>query len=80
MWDFWDASPNAPPKTRPVEGDSGTAAAPDLQVLAWQGGHPVWPEILLNRFPEGTSEADALLKKKEEFLCKFPCMPKASSS
>ena len=81
VWNFWDSSPHAPPKTRPQEGDAGSAnSVPDLQVLAFQGGHPVWPEVLLNRFPEGTTEHGALVKKQEEFLSKFPRAPEASSS
>lgn len=80
VWNFWDESTEAPPKTRPQEGDAPDSnAAPDLQVLAWQRGHPIWPEVLWDRFPDGSTEQASLKVKHGEFLSKFPSRPESAA-
>lgn len=69
VYRHWDNSPDAPPKKR--VSDNQVAEAPSLQILAWQDG-PLWPDILLSRFPEGTCEAAEMLKQKEKFDVLYP--------
>lgn len=80
VYEFWDGSPHAPPKQRPQDADGGLNQPPELQVLAFQNGHPVWPEVLNDRFPEGTSERKALTEKRDEFLSKFPVTPESRTT
>ncbi|CAK9050867.1 unnamed protein product [Durusdinium trenchii] len=69
VYRHWDNSQDAPPKKR--VSDNQVAEAPSLQILAWQDG-PLWPDILLSRFPEGTCEAAEMLKQKEKFDVLYP--------
>lgn len=46
-----------------------------LQVLAFQDGKPLFPEIILTRFPEGTTEHAAIDEKFKQFKAKFPDQP-----
>ena len=71
VYQKWDGMAGAPPKSRPPDEDVATKT-PDLQVLAFQNGSPVWPQPLSARFKEGTEEHQALLKKKCEFDQAFP--------
>ena len=71
VYQGWDAMAGSPPQSRPLE-ENETQSAPSLQIIAWQNGAPYWPDFLNSKFAEGSDEALALLKKKEEFLQKFP--------
>ncbi|CAK9093865.1 FO synthase subunit 1, partial [Durusdinium trenchii] len=71
VYQKWDGMAGAPPKSRPPDEEVATKT-PDLQVLAFQNGSPVWPQPLSARFKEGTEEHQALLKKKCEFDQAFP--------
>lgn len=66
--------PGSPPQSRPLE-ENEAQSAPSLQIIAWQNGAPHWPDFLDTKFPEGSSEAEALSRKKQEFLQKFPAQP-----
>ena len=68
----WDASAEAPPKQRPDSDVSSDRAAPNLQILAWQNGQPVFPEPLMNRFGEETVEFQEVKKLQSKFLELFP--------
>eukprot|EP00438_Fugacium_kawagutii_P007288 Skav235682 [mRNA] locus=scaffold280:19379:22054:+ [translate_table: standard] len=81
VWNHWDSSSNAPPKVRPREGSDGdeAALAPQLSVLAWRRGRPLWPDPLTFKFPEGTTEHSQMMSKREEFLNMFPAASESSS-
>ncbi|CAL1145066.1 unnamed protein product [Cladocopium goreaui] len=68
----WDSSAEAPPKQRPDSDVSSDRAAPNLQILAWQNGQPVFPEPLMNRFGEETVEFQEVKKLQSRFLDMFP--------
>lgn len=70
IYKSWDVSKESPPKQRPGS-DAAEQAAPDLQILAWNG-RPVFPECVASRFEEGTLEFDEVAKLKKEFLEMFP--------
>ncbi|CAK9054749.1 FO synthase subunit 1 [Durusdinium trenchii] len=70
IYKSWDVSKESPPKQRPGS-DAAEQAAPDLQILAWNG-RPVFPECVASRFAEGTLEFDEVAKLKKEFLEMFP--------
>ena len=67
----WDQSKDAPPPTRPKT-EAEQASAPELGALAWQDDHAIFPEILLERFPEGTDEHEKIQAKQVEFDAQFP--------
>ena len=77
VWEHWDSSTMAPPKTRPRE--DAAAAAPSLQLLAFQDGRPVFPEVLRSRFPVGTAEHAEVETMFEKFKEKFPQQPRPSA-
>lgn len=77
VWNFWDNSPQAPPKTRAQDGSAQTAP-PQLQILAWQRGRPIWPEILLSKFPENTDQHAVLESKRVQFAAKFGSAPETT--
>ena len=76
VWEHWDSSTVAPPKTRPRE--DAAVAAPSLQLLAFQDGRPVFPEVLRGRFPVGTAEHAEVETMFEKFKDKFPQQPRPS--
>eukprot|EP00438_Fugacium_kawagutii_P036030 Skav221500 [mRNA] locus=scaffold2743:56038:61361:- [translate_table: standard] len=70
IYKSWDESPSSPPKQRPETEQA--LAAPNLQILAWQGGKPYFPSPLTSKFEQGTSEHGEIQKLKETFLQLFP--------
>ena len=68
----WDDMPGAPPKSRPEEDGTAGPATPELQLLAWQHGKPVWPQPLSSRFSPDTDEHATIMKMKAEFEKDFP--------
>lgn len=70
----WDEDTNlSPPKTRPLRESSAAAAAvPSLDILAWANDRPVFPAVLLTKFPEGTAEHARMLELKKDFDEKYP--------
>ena len=68
----WDSSTEAPPKQRPDSDASSNQIAPNLQILAWQKGQPVFPEPLVRRFEEDTMEFQEVKKLQSRFLELFP--------
>ena len=72
VWAFWDQSTHAPPKTRPASPADERRSTPNLEILAWEDGRPVWPVILDTRFPEGTEECHKIMEQKKAFLEKYP--------
>ena len=69
----WDSSAEAPPKQRPdSDAASSVQVAPNLQILAWQNGQPVFPEPLVKRFEEDTAEFQEVKKLQIRFLELFP--------
>ena len=71
IYRHWDLSSTSPPRQRP-ETEAAAEEVPDLQILAWQSGHPVFPEQISGRFEESTPEFHAVKKIKDEFLELFP--------
>ena len=74
-YETWDASEEAPPRTRPAaaaDSQSGSAQVPSLQVLAFNTSlnKPVWPEVLSQRFADGP-ELAALKTLKAKFEMEF---------
>ncbi|CAL1141851.1 unnamed protein product [Cladocopium goreaui] len=74
-YEKWDASEEAPPRTRPAaaaDSQSGSAQVPSLQVLAFNTSlnKPVWPEVLSQRFADGP-ELAALKTLKAKFEMEF---------
>ena len=67
----WDTSTEAPPNQRPHSG-AAQSAPPDLQILAWQNGKPVFPEPLVRRFDEATPEFQDIKSWRQKFLQLFP--------
>lgn len=68
MYNFWDQSDAAPPKSRPVE----TVADPDLVLLSWSNGQPAFPEQLLSKFSEGSAGHKSIHDMQKELLTMFP--------
>ncbi|CAK9054943.1 FO synthase subunit 1 [Durusdinium trenchii] len=68
VYSHWDASKDAPAKTRPQE----AVADPELTLLTWSNGHPLFPASVLEKYATGTSANDEILKLKQEFLAAFP--------
>ena len=79
VWDFWDLSPLAPVKTRPRE-ESSSRPLPALQVLAFQDGQPIFPDVIRNRFPQGTAEHGEIEVFFEKFAKKFPPAPQRAAA
>lgn len=71
VYKHWDTSPAAPPKNRPAE-ESVAETQPNLQLLAWVNGSPVWPAALTTRFVQGSEEHRLMSEKQLEFEKAFP--------
>lgn len=67
----WDGMPGSPPAARPPDENEGVKA-PELSVLAWENGCPLWPSTLSTRFEESTPEHAKILAVKKEFDEAFP--------
>lgn len=67
----WDCMAGSPPAARPPDEDE-VVRVPDLSVLAWEGGCPLWPSTLSNRFEESTPEHAKVLAMKKEFDEAYP--------
>ena len=72
-YNHWDGSVEAPPQTR--QRGEVEASKPSLAVLAWQDSTPVFPDVLLERFPLGCEERKTIEQKREEFETSFPKPP-----
>ena len=76
IYGWWDESESAPPKRRPQDETQALPRMEDvagqLQLLAFHEGRPRWPETLLAKFPEGTTEREHLLEMKSNFEAKYP--------
>ncbi|CAK9043568.1 FO synthase subunit 1 [Durusdinium trenchii] len=68
VYEFWDASDSAPPKSRATE----PVQEPTLELLGWANGGPVFPDQLLQKFAEGSTAAAEILAMKKELLTEFP--------
>ena len=79
VYKHWDQSSVSPPKNRPPE-ESVAETQPNLQILAWANGSPVWPAALNTRFVQGSEEQRLILQKHEEFERAFPTAPIASNN
>jgi len=62
VYQSWDGSASAPPKTRPRE----ATQEPRLGTILWQDGRPVFPTTLLTKFAEDSDHRAELLKLKEK--------------
>ena len=72
-YNAWDADSSlSPPKTRPGREESAEVAGPELQLLAWSDGLPLFPAALLTRFPSETPEMAKIEELKQAFDLKFP--------
>lgn len=78
VYSCWDAMATSPPRVRPQD-DSEVLPTPELQILAWEHDHPVWPQPLLTRFEGGTEEHNLLMAKKKEFDTAFPASAENAS-
>ena len=72
VYNHWDGSSLSPPRSRPGTENALSASGPSLDILAWSDGCPRFPQALLNRFAEGSSERNELLKVKKVLEQKFP--------
>ena len=64
----WDASPVAPPKTRPRE----AAQEPSLGTLLWQNSRPVFPPSLVSKFSDQPDCNKKILAMKSEVETLWP--------
>ncbi|CAK9066087.1 unnamed protein product [Durusdinium trenchii] len=63
----------SPPKERPQRlAAERAAAAPDLQILAWSNGRPIFPAALLTRFTEASPEFQKIQDWKKRFDLEHP--------
>ena len=74
VYEHWDNNPDlSPAKNRPAREDTVQGQQqPNLSLLAWANGAPIFPDALLSRFQEGTSEHTKIKELKEEFKNRFP--------
>lgn len=72
VYEHWDNSSTSPPKERPREERAAEVACPPLGALAWAGKQPVFPQVLVDRFLEGSAEHAQIMAKKKEFDAMFP--------
>ena len=72
VFNHWDDSPGAPPKTRPRT----APAPPDVQGLVLvnytTAGGPRWPDSLDQKFLTGSQQHKEIAVIKEKFLAEFP--------
>ena len=71
VYQTWDASSSAPPRTRPAE-EGIALEEPNLQILGWSQGRPHWPDSLNSKFAADTDEHTKLMEKKQLFDTAFP--------
>ena len=69
-YETWDSDPCSPPKSR-IRSEAAEPP-PELEVLAWANGGPVFPDVLLQRFSADTEEYKLLANKKVDFEKKYP--------
>ena len=74
VYEHWDGNPDlSPPKNRGAREDNAQdQRGPSLALLAWANGAPIFPDALLSRFQEGTSEHSKMKELHEEFKTRFP--------
>ena len=72
VYEAWDKSSTAPPRTRAGMEPAEQSQAPSLDLLAWANGVPLFPAALVSRFQEGTSEHAKMQELKDDFYKKFP--------
>ncbi|CAK9079952.1 FO synthase subunit 1, partial [Durusdinium trenchii] len=70
LYQFWDASKSAPPKTRQRQAQPQEQVA--LSVLAWDRGVPKWPSSLSDKFAVGTPQYLVLQDLKQQFEQLYP--------
>ena len=68
VYKHWGSSDLAPARRRPVE----AVGEPTLELLSWVDGAPAFPEILLQKFGEGTAAHSEVQTMKTELLQAFP--------
>ena len=68
VYKHWDTSDMAPARRRTVE----ALAEPTLEFLSWVDGAPAFPEMVLQKFAEGTSAHAEVQGMKKELLRAFP--------
>ena len=76
IYDFWDQSSHAPPKTRGREEE--TRPPPAFALLGWSEDRAVWPRAVLDNFPEQSPQREELLKLKAEFDALVPALPSSA--
>lgn len=76
VYNEWDRSPSAPPKTRPVE----PQAEPNLVLLNWCNNMPSFPDMILQKFPESSASYLEMLELKKMLVDEFGEAPSRSSS
>ena len=78
IYDYWDQSTHAPPKTRGREEE--TRPPPAFALLGWSEDRAVWPRAVLENFPEQSSQREELLKLKAEFDALVPALPSSTGA
>ena len=68
----WDQSADAPPRKRTQPNEPAAEPPVQLSLLAWAHGKAAWPNHLLEKFEEGSSQQKVILSIKEEFNKLFP--------
>ena len=68
VYESWDNSDAAPPKSRPTE----ELPDPSLQLLSWNGQAATFPESLLQKWIAGSAAHAEMAKLKEELIQNFP--------
>lgn len=75
----WDANPDSPPKQR-VRPETVADTTPDLEMLAWSGNAPNFPDALLTRFPENSDEYRKVHDLRQRFKEQFPTASQPSAA
>lgn len=69
VYKHWDSSSAAPARTRPSE---TTIAEPTLELLGWVNGAPHFPEVLLQKFPQGSAAFMEVQSMQQSLQQEFP--------
>lgn len=68
VYESWDNSDAAPPKSRPTE----ELPDPTLQLLSWNGQAATFPESLVQKWVAGSAAHAEMVKLNEELIQTFP--------
>ena len=67
VYNDWDRSPGAPPRSRPVEAQ----AEPNLLLLNWSSNCPSLPDMIAQKFPESSPSYMEIMEMKKKLVEEF---------